>query len=171
VLDERARQADRERLAEVRAELEEAERNHDPGRADRLQAELAALEMELGAAVGLGRRPRRIRSDLERRRVAATKRTRATIAKIAAVCPALGEHHPSVTARLVAAARRNLGRRGSDRTSGPASVTRRVLLDAQFMSMLAQLVVLRAAEDHLLERDALRRDEMDRVAASQARRT
>src|SRR4029453_8904415 len=36
-----------------------------------------------------------------------------------------------------------------------------VLLDAQFMSVLARLVVFRAAEDQLLERDALRRDEME----------
>src|SRR4029450_10413214 len=36
-----------------------------------------------------------------------------------------------------------------------------MLLDAQFMRVLARLVVLRAAEDHLLERDALRRDEME----------
>jgi non-specific serine/threonine protein kinase len=92
VLDDRARRAYRERLAEVRLELDEAERYHDLGRADRLQAELAALEQELGAAVGLGRRGRRARSDIERRRAAVTKRIRAAIAQIAAACPALGEH-------------------------------------------------------------------------------
>lgn len=36
----------------------------------------------------------------------------------------------------------------------------RVLLDAQFMCVLARLIVLRAAKDQLLERDALRLDNM-----------
>jgi non-specific serine/threonine protein kinase len=92
VLDDRARRAYRERLAEVRAELEEAEGYHDLGRADRLRAELEALEQELSGAVGLGGHPRRARSDVDRRRVAVTKRIRAAIGQIAAACPPLGEH-------------------------------------------------------------------------------
>src|SRR5262249_21136476 len=92
VLDDQARRAYRERLAEARRELEEAEGYHDLGRADRLRAELEALEQELSGAVGLGGRPRRARSDLDRRRVAVTKRIRAAIAQIAEACPVLGEH-------------------------------------------------------------------------------
>jgi class 3 adenylate cyclase/tetratricopeptide (TPR) repeat protein len=92
VLDDEARRAYRERLAEVRAELEEAEGYHDIGRADRLRGELEALEQELGSAIGLGGRSRRARSDIDRRRVAVTKRIRAAIAQIVKACPVLGDH-------------------------------------------------------------------------------
>src|SRR4030095_15322195 len=57
--------------------------------------------------------------------------------------------------------RRHLGQARLGPYGRPVQRCRRVLLDAQFMSVLARLVVLRATEDHLLERDALRRDEME----------
>jgi hypothetical protein len=92
LLDEPARRAYRTRLVEVRAELDDAERCHDLGRAERLRAELEAVEHELRAAVGLSGRPRKAGADVDRRRVAVTKRIRAAIAQIAEVCPALGDH-------------------------------------------------------------------------------
>lgn len=92
LLDERARSAYRARLRELRADLEAAERDHDLGRAERLRAEREELEAQLRAAVGLGGRVRRAASGQERLRVAATKRIRLAIDRIAGVCPELGEH-------------------------------------------------------------------------------
>src|SRR5262245_4462964 len=53
------------------------------------------------------------------------------------------------------------GSRAPHTSSPRAAAARRVLLDAQLMSVLARLVVFRPAEDQLFERDALRRDEME----------
>jgi hypothetical protein len=91
-LDEPARRACRERMAELRTELDDAEHCHDLGRAEGLRTELEAVEHELSAAFDRHGRPRRAASDLDRRRVAVTKRIRAAMAQIAAACPALGEH-------------------------------------------------------------------------------
>ena len=92
LLDEPARRAYRARLVEARAELTDAEQCHDLGRTTRLRAELEAVEHELRAAVGLGGRPRRAGSDLDRRRVSVTKCIRAAIVQIAEVSPALANH-------------------------------------------------------------------------------
>jgi non-specific serine/threonine protein kinase len=92
VLDERARRNYRDRVLELRTELDDAERCHDPGRAERLHAELESVEHELSAAFDLHGRPRRAGADHDRRRVAVTKRIRAAIAQIAEASPALGEH-------------------------------------------------------------------------------
>jgi tetratricopeptide (TPR) repeat protein len=92
MLDERARRDYRNRVIELQTELDDAERCHDPGRAERLHAELESVEHQLSAAFDLHGRPRRAGADLERRRVAVTKRIRAAIVQIAAASPALGEH-------------------------------------------------------------------------------
>jgi hypothetical protein len=92
VLDDRARADYRRRLAELRTELEDAERCNDPGRADAARAEMEQLGDELRAATGLGGRARRVSSDVERMRLAVTRRIRAAIEQLGKLHPALGEH-------------------------------------------------------------------------------
>ncbi len=92
VLDDRARDDYRRRLAELRTELDEAERCNDPGRAAAARAEIEQLTDELRAATGLGGRARRAASDVERMRIAVTRRIRAAIEQLGKLHPALGEH-------------------------------------------------------------------------------
>jgi hypothetical protein len=92
VIDLRARNAYRTRIAALREELEEAEGFCDGGRADRLRSELEALTDQIAAAVGLGGRERRSGSAAERARITAGKRIREAIKKIAREDGALGKH-------------------------------------------------------------------------------
>jgi hypothetical protein len=92
VLDDRARAEYRHRLAEVHAEVDDAERCNDPGRAASARAEIEALSDELRAAAGLGGRVRRASSDIDRIRVAVTRRIRAAIEQLGKLHPALGAH-------------------------------------------------------------------------------
>jgi pimeloyl-ACP methyl ester carboxylesterase len=92
ILDDRARRAYYNHLRELRADLEEAERDNDLGRAERLRAELDVIESELRSAVGLGGRARRAASGSERLRVAVSKRIRLAVERIANACPELGDH-------------------------------------------------------------------------------
>lgn len=92
VIDERARAEYRHRVAELRSELEDAERCNDPGRAAAAQAEIEQLGDELRAATGLGGRARRASSDVDRMRIAVTRRIRAAIEQLGKLDPALGEH-------------------------------------------------------------------------------
>jgi len=92
LLDARAQTAYRERYAELGRQLEEAERQHDLARRERLGAERAALSQQLSAAIGLGGRRRRAGSGLERARMSVTKALRAAIAKIAEQDHELGLH-------------------------------------------------------------------------------
>ena len=63
----------RRRLGELRAELEDAEGQSDPGRVERARAELEFLTAELAAAVGRGGRGRKIAAHAERARATVTK--------------------------------------------------------------------------------------------------
>lgn len=92
VLDERARRAYQERMRDLRADLDDAERCNDLGRTERVRAELEAIEAQLRGAFGLGGRARRAASGHERLRIAVGKRIRLAIERIAAVDPDLGEH-------------------------------------------------------------------------------
>jgi septation ring formation regulator EzrA len=80
------------RLADLRRELEDAERLNDPERARRAQQEMDSIADQLAAAVGLGGRNRRAASQAERARSAVTKRIKDSIDKIAEATPALGRH-------------------------------------------------------------------------------
>jgi hypothetical protein len=93
LLDPQARQAYRERLGELRLEVDEAEASNDPGRADRARAEMDAITRELSAAVGLGGRSRSLPSSVERGRVAVTK-------AIVLAYKILAEEHPTLRAYL-----------------------------------------------------------------------
>src|SRR5262249_51229334 len=58
LLDDAAKTAYRRRLGDLRAELAEAERCHDLGRAEQAREEIEALTQQLAAAMGLGGRNR-----------------------------------------------------------------------------------------------------------------
>src|SRR5262249_50559475 len=92
MLDTQARAEYRRRVVELRAELEDAEQRHDRGRAETLRAELRLLVDELPAAMSEGGRVRRASADIERQRVAITRRIRSAIAQIAKHHPSLGDH-------------------------------------------------------------------------------
>jgi eukaryotic-like serine/threonine-protein kinase len=77
LLDAMAKAAYRARLEELRADLEEAERFSDPGRAARSRQEIDFLEDELARAVGLGGRDRRAAAHAERARLNVTRAIRA----------------------------------------------------------------------------------------------
>lgn len=90
MLDAEARRTYRERLTELRAELEQSEQFNDAGRTEAVRDEMAALTGELTRAVGLGGRPRRAGSDVERARINVTRALRRVVDAIAAGDRALG---------------------------------------------------------------------------------
>jgi hypothetical protein len=73
LLDATAKAAYQARIQELRAELEQAERFHDPARAAKARHELEFLVAELARAVGLGGRDRRAAAHAERARRNATR--------------------------------------------------------------------------------------------------
>ena len=89
VLDARAKAEYKLRLENLRADLEEAERFCDPGRAEQARSEINAIAQQLTSAVGLGGRDRRSGSEAERARCAVTKRIKDSINKIGEAIPAL----------------------------------------------------------------------------------
>jgi hypothetical protein len=90
--DRHALAAYHSRLTEIDALLVRAENDADLGRLDRLHAEREALLAEVGAATGLGGRPRPTGSTGERARVAVTKAITSAIHRIAEADPRTGEH-------------------------------------------------------------------------------
>jgi hypothetical protein len=98
LLDRRARDAYRERLDSVRAELAQAVSWNDAGRRARLERELDDLTRELAAAFGLGGRARRSGAASERARSNVRRRLVDALQRIGDACPRLG-------ARLSAAVR------------------------------------------------------------------
>ena len=97
-LDEVAKRAYRERVAELEAEIDEAARFGDPERVALLREELDAVLQELRRAVGLGGRDRRDASAAERARVNVTRSLRHAISRIGAHDPVLG-HDLDTTVR------------------------------------------------------------------------
>jgi tetratricopeptide (TPR) repeat protein len=92
VLDKQARDAYRSALAELKAELEDAEVANDLGRRERAAAEIEFIERELTKAVGMRGRGRREGSLAERARLSVTRAIRTAIARMAASNPSLGRH-------------------------------------------------------------------------------
>jgi non-specific serine/threonine protein kinase len=92
ILDSRAKAEYKQRIDELRGELDEAERFNDSYRAARARSEMGAIVGQLAAAVGLGGRDRRASSGAERARSAVTKRIKEAIKRIAEVVPPLGRH-------------------------------------------------------------------------------
>lgn len=92
LLDDAAKRAYRERIADLETDLAEAERFHDDERAARARAEIDFVVSELSAAVGLGGRDRRAASDAERARVNVTRAIRSAVKRITEQDPNVGRH-------------------------------------------------------------------------------
>jgi hypothetical protein len=92
ILDERAKNAYRRRLAEIDDDIDQARALGDTERAAQADAERDFLIRELSRALGLGGRDRRAASASERARVAVTRAVRQAIARIDEHHPQLGEH-------------------------------------------------------------------------------
>jgi hypothetical protein len=87
--DRQARQEYKERVADLRAELDEAEEHADHGRAERVRDELELLLSQLSGTFGARVR---LRGPAETARKAVTKVLRTQIGKLLDVHPALGRH-------------------------------------------------------------------------------
>jgi tetratricopeptide (TPR) repeat protein len=92
MLDARAKETYRRRLAEIEEDLDDAQSKHDLARAAQSEGEREFLVRELSRAVGLGGRDRRSASAAERARASVTRAIRQAIARIAEHHPALGTH-------------------------------------------------------------------------------
>jgi hypothetical protein len=92
MLDARAKDAYRRRLAEIEEDIEQARALGDAERAAQADAEHDFLVRELSRAVGLGGRDRRAASASERARVGVTRAVRKAIGQIGEHHPRLGEH-------------------------------------------------------------------------------
>lgn len=91
LLDARAKVAYRQRLDDLRDELEEAERLADADRAARAQAERDAIAEQLAAAVGLDGRDRRAAAATERARCTVTQGIQRALKRANTVLPALAD--------------------------------------------------------------------------------
>ena len=92
MLDERAKNAYRRRLAEIEDDIAQARALEDTERESQADAERDFLVRELSRAVGLGGRDRRAASASERARVGVTRAIRYAMARIGEHHPLLGEH-------------------------------------------------------------------------------
>ena len=92
ILDAKAKAEYKQRLEDLRGDLEEAERFTDLDRAEQARNEISAIAEQLASAVGFGGRDRRIASEEERARSAVTKQIKASIKKIGEAIPSLGRH-------------------------------------------------------------------------------
>jgi hypothetical protein len=92
VLDAKAKNQYRERLEDLRGELDDATGLGDSGRAERARAEIDAIAGELANAVGLGGRDRKAASNVERARVNVQRRLRDTIERISELDQGLGRY-------------------------------------------------------------------------------
>ena len=92
VLDESAKRAYRQRLAELDEALRLADVHGDAASARRREAERAALVAELKRATGLAGRSRAFSDDAERARVNVTRTVRQALDRILAADPDTGRH-------------------------------------------------------------------------------
>jgi hypothetical protein len=92
ILDARARDAYRRRLAEIDDDIEQARAIGDAERAAQAETERGFLIRELARAFGLNGRGRRAASASERARAGVTRAVRQAIARIGEHHPPLGEH-------------------------------------------------------------------------------
>jgi tetratricopeptide (TPR) repeat protein len=92
LLDPEAKAAYRQRLADLREEVEAAQRWGDPERAANAEAEIDFLTQELARALGLGGKDRKAAAPAERARVSVTKAIKRATGKIAAHDERLGRH-------------------------------------------------------------------------------
>jgi hypothetical protein len=91
-IDAAARSAYRRRLVDLEEEIDEASRDHDQGRLEKLGAEKEFLAAELSAALGLGGRTRVTGDRTERARKAVAMRIGTALKAIETVHPELARH-------------------------------------------------------------------------------
>jgi non-specific serine/threonine protein kinase len=91
-LDAQAKATYKQRLRELRAELDEAQAFNDLGRTDKIQAEIDFLTAELTRAVGLGGRVRKAASPLERARVNVTLAVKTALKRVTVHHATLGQY-------------------------------------------------------------------------------
>jgi tetratricopeptide (TPR) repeat protein len=92
ILDSKAKADYRARLSELRAELDEAVRMNDTGRAERIRQELEFVSDELSAAVALSGRDRKMADPAERARLRVGKAIRSALSAIREHDPSLARH-------------------------------------------------------------------------------
>ena len=92
ILDPAAKAAYKDRLEDLRAELEEAQEWADEGRIARARQEIEFIAAELAAAVGMGGRDRKAASTTERARLNVTRSIRSAIDRIGEHSSTLGDH-------------------------------------------------------------------------------
>jgi predicted ATPase len=92
ILDAAAKAAYRTRIAELEAEVAEAESWNDPERASRARVELQAVAEQLAGAVGLAGRDRTASSNAERARISVTRAIRAAVEHLTRQNTSLGAH-------------------------------------------------------------------------------
>ena len=92
MLDDRARREYRRQLESLREQLEEAEGMNDYAAAEAAREEIEQLSAELARAFGIGGRPRRAGSNVERARVNVQRRLKHAMQRIAEECPSAGRH-------------------------------------------------------------------------------
>ncbi|MFD5507678.1 transcriptional regulator [Streptomyces sp. NPDC127051] len=92
LLDDRAKQMYRRRLAEIEDDMEEARADNDIARQEQAELERAFLVDELARAVGLGGRDRHAGAASERARSAVTQAVRKAIGHLRDASPELGDH-------------------------------------------------------------------------------
>ncbi|MEU9084445.1 transcriptional regulator [Streptomyces sp. NPDC048357] len=92
LLDGRAKDMYRRRLAEIDEDIEEARADHDIARREQTELERAFLIDELARAVGLGGRDRRAGAASERARAAVTQAVRKAIGHLREAAPELADH-------------------------------------------------------------------------------
>src|SRR5262249_43567828 len=92
LLDPKAKTAYRQRIADLREDLQEADDNNDFERADRIRAELDAIVDEVRRAVGLSGRSRTATDDTERARVAVRKAITTALDRLADHDTAFAQH-------------------------------------------------------------------------------
>ncbi|MGE0825283.1 MAG: response regulator [Candidatus Binatia bacterium] len=93
ILDPQAKAAYKQRIKDLRAEVEHAQECNDFGRAARAQQELEFLIQQLREAVGLGGRDRRAANTVDRARVNIQRALKTALEK-------LTEHHPTLGSSL-----------------------------------------------------------------------
>lgn len=91
-MDEKARKSYQKHIHELEKELAEAEEFNDLGKKQMLQKELDQFISQLSKDLGLGKRPRKLKSAAEKARAAVTLRIRNAIKKINDQHPSLGKH-------------------------------------------------------------------------------
>jgi tetratricopeptide (TPR) repeat protein len=92
VIDEKARQAYKQRIKDLEEDITEAEDQNDLARAVKFKKEYDQLLDHLTKSLGAGNRKRRLNSPAERARAAVTMRIKKAIKRITTHHPSLGKH-------------------------------------------------------------------------------